>query len=80
MKILMFSTDKKIFEPSSAVKSRMLVYASQADELFIIVLGISKDLQTDTDGRLKILGLTRFNAFFWQSIGKFDLVTSQDPF
>ncbi len=80
MKILMFSTDKKIFEPSSAVKSRMLGYASQADELFIIVLGISKDLQTDTDGRLKILGLTRFNAFFWQSIGKFDLVTSQDPF
>lgn len=78
MKILMISTDQKIFEPGSEVKSRMNGYASQADELFIVILGITRDLKIE--GKLKYIGMTRWRALFWHPVGEFDLVTSQDPF
>ena len=78
MKILMISTDRKIFEPGSAVKSRMLDYTSQVDELFIVILGINHDL--GVEGKLKYLGMTRLKAIFWKPLESFDLITSQDPF
>jgi len=85
MNILMISTDKKIFEPESEVKSRMLDYASQIDELFIVILGMVRGLKIE--GKLKYVGLTRLRALFWKParpaggpLEKFDLVTSQDPF
>jgi len=78
MKILMLSTDKKIFEPGSEVKLRMLGYASQVDELFIVILGITRSLKAEEN--LEYMGMTRLRALFWKPKNKFDLVTSQDPF
>ena len=74
----MLSTDRKIFEPTSEVHKRMLGYAEDFEELFIIILGVNMELKVE--GKLKYLGLTRFRAIFWRPIDKFDLVTSQDPF
>src|SRR3989344_4600019 len=80
MRILMVSTDKKIFESASEVKARMLGYVSQIDELFIIILGAKENLKIES--KIKFIGLTRLKAFFWRpkAVKKFDLVTSQDPF
>ncbi|MFH1170787.1 MAG: glycosyltransferase [Candidatus Vogelbacteria bacterium] len=79
MKILMISTDQKIFEPESAVKTRMRSYASQVvDELFIVILGITRALKAEEN--LKYIGMARLRALFWRPSKKFDLVTSQDPF
>jgi len=85
MRILMISTDRKIFEPPSEVKSRMLNYASQVDELFIVILGTNRRLKIE--GKLKYIGMTRWRALFWKparpaggSAESFDLITSQDPF
>ncbi len=78
MRVLMISTDRKIFESESTVKLRMLNYASKIDELFIIVLGANFGLKIE--GKLKYIGLTRFRALFWKSPKGFDIVTSQDPF
>lgn len=74
----MLSTDRKIFEPASEVKARMVNYASELEELFIVVLGVKQPLRTE--GKLKYLGLIRWQAFWWRPTEKFDLVTSQDPF
>ena len=78
MKILMISTDQKIFEPGSAVKARMSNYASQVDELFIVILGLVRDLRVE--GKLQYISLARLKALFWKPEKDFDLVTSQDPF
>ena len=78
MKVLMISTDRKIFESGSEVHKRMAKYASDLDELFIVILGLNRELRSE--GKLKYLGLTRFRAMFWRPPNKFDLVTSQDPF
>ena len=78
MKVLMLSTDRKILEPKSGVHNRMLGYAKGLDELFIVVLGMDRDLKIE--GKLKYVGLTRFRALFWRPPGRFDLVTGQDPF
>lgn len=78
MKVLMISTDRKIFEPPSEVHKRMLSYAEDFGELYIIILGLNRDLKSE--GKLRYLGLSRFRAIFWRSPTKFDLVTSQDPF
>jgi glycosyltransferase involved in cell wall biosynthesis len=78
MKVLMISTDRKIFEPTSAVRARMLSYAADTEELFIVVLGLNKGLEVE--GRLKYLGLSRGRALGWRPAGAFDLVTAQDPF
>ncbi len=78
MKILMLSTDRKIFDSGSAVRERMMKYATAVDELLIAVLGLQRS--EDKQGNLRIFGLTRFRALLWRPKEKFDLVTSQDPF
>src|SRR3989338_10061337 len=78
MKVLMISTDRKIFEPASEVKSRLLGYAANVEELFIVVLGTRRPLQTES--KLKYLGLTRWQTWRWRPDERFDLVTAQDPF
>ena len=81
----MLSTDRKIFESGTTVKYRMLDYASQVDELFIVILGAARVLKVE--GKLRYVGMTRVRALFWRPVRpagvpkeKFDLVTAQDPF
>lgn len=76
--ILMISTDRKIFEAGSEVKSRMVSYATAMTELFVVILGAKRDLRVENN--LKFIGLTRWQAFWWRPKKKFDLVTAQDPF
>ena len=78
MKTLMISTDRKIFDSASEVKARMKNYATTLDELFIIILGEKHDLIIE--GRLKYLGLTRWQSWWYRPKTDFDLVTSQDAF
>jgi glycosyltransferase involved in cell wall biosynthesis len=90
MKVLMISTDRKIFEAGSAVRQRMVEYGGLCDELHIIIFA-KKDLGLKDE---KISGnvwahptnsanrwLYVWDAF---SIGKNlpsrDVVTTQDPF
>ncbi len=78
MKVLMISTDKNIFETGSAVRERMIDYSKKYESLTILVLGLKKkEIKSD---QLHLFGLSRFSALFWKPSGKFDLVTSQDPF
>ena len=74
----MISTDRKIFDSASEVKARMKNYATALDELFIIILGEKHGLIIE--GRLKYLGLTHWQAWWYRPKTDFDLVTSQDPF
>lgn len=78
MKILMLSTDRKIFEPASAVRARMVKYAA-VDELLVVIFGLKRP--EIKEGKLSIVGITRWRALFWRPTAeKFDLITSQDPF
>lgn len=77
MKVLMLSTDRKIFEPASAVRARMVKYAA-VNELFIVVLGLKR--AEERHGQLRFLGLPRWQVLFWRPEKKFDLITSQDSF
>lgn len=77
MKILMFSTDRKIFEPKSAVRARMVKYAA-VDELLVVIFGLKRP--EIKERKLSIMGMSRRQALFWRPEKSFDLVTSQDPF
>lgn len=93
MKVLIISTDRKIFEENSAVRNRMIEYRALAEELHIIVfsrkaLGFSSKRVADnvwlypTESRSKwgyIFDAIRIGK---KIVSKKDswLVTAQDPF
>ncbi len=96
MKLLMFSTDRKLFESNSNVLDRMIKLSSKYDKLIIVVLSLKKNslVQFEPNDKLLIIPtnsanrlLYIFNAF---SLGrqlikreKFeaeDEITCQDPF
>jgi glycosyltransferase involved in cell wall biosynthesis len=78
MKVLMISTDRKVFDQNSEVRQRMRDYANFVDKLWVAVVG--GGTTEIVEGKLKILGLSRWRALFWRPAAAFDLVTSQDPF
>lgn len=69
MKLLSISTDKKIFEPGSSVRNRLIEYAEKCEEMHIIVfskqdesISISSDNQT---GEIKIPDETAISPKCW---------------
>lgn len=96
MKVLMLSTDDKIFEEGSAVRRRMLEYGSLFEELHIVILasGIKKQGSRIKNVSIHPTNSSRrfFSVFDAVKIGKKIisadgrapqtgwLVTSQDPF
>lgn len=91
MKVLMISTDAKIFSPQSEVRRRMVLYGEQVERLDVIVLtdqgqsiihsGENKlsDQVTvfSTNSRFKIKRL--MDAFYLGFKFKPDVITCQDP-
>ena len=93
MRVLMISTDKKIFEGSSSVQKRMINYGTLVDKLYIIVLNkISKNIVEKkkikiSDNVLVYLtnSKTRFHYIFDAikislKLKDINLVTAQDPY
>jgi len=93
MKILMISTDKKIFDESSAVRQRVLDYGTITDSLHIIVLNRKlKNGERRKNFRISdkvfIYPTNSLNKFHYGSdakkiafrLDKIDLVTAQDPY
>jgi len=93
MKVLMISTDRKIFESKSDVRARMVEYGALAHELHVIVfskkpLGFSEQKISDNVWVHPTNSLSRWTYLFSSiRIGKRIisescnwLVTSQDPF
>jgi glycosyltransferase involved in cell wall biosynthesis len=90
MKVIMISTDRKLFEAGSEVRSRLAEYTSVLGELYVIVfakksLGF-KDEQVNenlylypTNSWSKIFYL--FDAYFIaKKLPEADIISSQDPF
>ena len=88
MKILIISTDGKILEKGSAVRSRMLDYGTICEELSIVVASLDGSRERIKIGHnVFVYPTASSNKFFSRlsmlSIGrkiKSDLVTVQDPF
>lgn len=94
MNILSFSSDRSIFEPGSAVRSRTLAYGRLVDELHIVVyakrsLGFSNEVfppniflyPTNTRTRFGyIVGALRHVYALKRRGMHIDVVTAQDPF
>jgi len=89
MKVLMISTDNRIFDHLSDVQNRMKDYRSLVDELNIIVCS-KNDKQIDLGSNIKVFSTNSKNKifYFWDAIkiaknnikSQINLVTSQDPF
>jgi glycosyltransferase involved in cell wall biosynthesis len=95
MKLLMISTDRKLFEEDSAVLNRMLKLANDYEQLHIIVFCLGNlRLTRKTFGNLTIVPTNSLNRFLYplsaiilaQKAAKFlkfnvsDFITCQDPF
>lgn len=94
MKILMISSDRKMFEQGSDVRSRLLDYGGIVDELHIVVftkktLGLQKETFAHNIFLYPTNALTRFGYIarairegvkIARSGIKFDVITAQDPF
>jgi len=91
MNVLMISTDRKIFEDGSMVRSRMLEYGKLFDELHIIVFSKERN-KTKISDNIFIYSTNSMSKFFYiinaVKIGKKIvktspnnfIITTQDPF
>ncbi len=96
MKLLMFSTDRKLFEPNSNVLDRMIKLSSNYDKLIIVVLSLKKNnlAEIEPNDRLSIIPTNSPNRLFYifnafslgrqlirqKNFGAEDEITCQDPF
>src|SRR3989344_3338129 len=80
MKLLMISTDSKVFEQKSAVRARMISYAAKVEKLLIAIIGQGQFPPSQINQNFRIISLNRIIALFWHPKEDFNLVTSQDPF
>lgn len=89
MKVLMLSTDMKIFEAGSAAARRMASYAAIAVEVRILVVGAGKRKEIRLADNVRAVaagGANKIDAFFRalaeaRSLARgASVVTSQDPF
>lgn len=92
MHVLMISTDKKIFDPDSAVAERMHEYGARMDALDIVVLSTKKHESLSlaenttahsTNARTKIgaiFSAIRLGKAILHAAGDDIVITSQDPF
>jgi len=87
MKILMISTDKKIFEENSSVSRRMIEYGGLVGELHIIVFA-SDQAERKISDNVWVYSTNSKNRWHYifdairvgKKVGNVDLVTAQDPF
>ncbi len=94
MKVLSISTDRKVFEPESAVRARLLDYGQLVDEIHVIVfakrsLGLRDEKIASNVFIYPTNSLSRFTHILaaisrarklMRAGQKIDLVTTQDPF
>lgn len=90
MRVLMFSTDNKIFEEGSAVRKRMIAYGSLFEYLRLVVVSRGGFSSESIAGNIDVLHVPVNSLFSWALLfargipaGKYggvDIVTSQDPF
>lgn len=80
MKILSVGSDRKLFDPVSAVNQRVRSYAEATDGYLVLIPGRGKFPPTRLSPKLRVISLGRWRAFFWHPREFFDLVTAQDPF
>lgn len=91
MRLLMLSSDSKIFDPSSSVARRMVEYGTIVDDLEIVVIATgttrsvtlaSNVVACTTGGASKFAAFLHTRRMLRELIQKksFDLVTAQDPF
>ncbi|VAW14096.1 hypothetical protein MNBD_BACTEROID05-664 [hydrothermal vent metagenome] len=90
MKVLMISTDRKVFEDESGVRARIVQYGALVEELHVIVFskkssGFSAQKISDNVWLYPTNSINRWTYIFDAvKIGKrikdIDLVTTQDPF
>ncbi|MFA5736561.1 MAG: glycosyltransferase family 4 protein [Candidatus Paceibacterota bacterium] len=95
MKVLMISTDRKIFEEKSAVRARMFDYARLFEQLEIVVFAkkVDKFKETQIASNCRAYPTNSLSSFFyvWSAIrvgrkvlkggnDRFGVVTCQDPF
>ena len=89
MKVLMISTDRNIFKSGSQVNLRMKKYAELFDQLDIIIFskkGLYKKIKVSgnciaypTNSISKLLYIHNAKKII-NNLGKYDVVTTQDPF
>ncbi len=89
MKVLMLSTDMKIFEADSSAARRMASYAAIADEVRILVVGAGQRKEARLTENVRAIaagGANKAHAFFLalseaHALAKgVSVLTSQDPF
>lgn len=88
MKLLMLSTDRKMLQAESSVRDRMVSYASELDELHVIVFTEGKNGEVIRDGSLCIYPTNSSSRLLYgfdairiaRNLPKTEVVTSQDPF
>lgn len=90
MKVLMISTDRKIFESKSGVRARVAQYGALVEELHIVVfskkgLGFKEQKMSENVWLHPTNSLNRWLYVFdairiGKKISDIDLVTTQDPF
>ncbi len=89
MKVLMLSTDRKLFEADSAVGKRVALYAALMDELHIIVFSCAPHRPPIRLGKnVFIYSTNSFSRFAYvydavrigAALKGIDVVTTQDPF
>ena len=83
----MLSTDRRIFEEGSAVRTRMIEYGEIVDRLTILVFGTRKPFQENLSPKVSVVGVPGKNPFgVWKAIKKeahrapYTLITAMDPF
>lgn len=91
MKVLMLSTDRKLFDAASTVRTRMIRLGAIVDELHIVVLALAKDKYVDGPiaPNVFVYSTNSVNRYLYPSDAvwkgrrvplKPDLITAQDPF
>jgi len=88
MKVLMISTDKKIFDRNSAVSKRMVEYGDLVEELHIVVFTKQKFEMMEISNNVVVYPTNSKNRWFYifdaikvgKKVSGVDLVTTQDPF
>ncbi|MBU1557588.1 hypothetical protein KKC45_01355, partial [Patescibacteria group bacterium] len=66
MKVLMISTDRKIFEENSAVRQRMVEYGNMTEGLHIIVLSKKVNFERRLlGGNVSVYPTSSRNKFFY---------------
>lgn len=77
----MISTDRKVLDPNSEVRQRMLMLREGFEDLRILLVSkklFVKDSLQSND--LLVYEVPFWKAFFWKTDFAFDFVTAQDPF